>query len=53
MNSLEPLKGKVSCLQMGAFADNMVNMPERFGLTKVSPMFRSRATYRCTWWLTR
>ncbi len=43
MNSLAPLEGKVSCLQMGAFADNMINMPERFGLTKVSSACRLRA----------
>ncbi|KAK0865502.1 hypothetical protein LTS02_005304 [Friedmanniomyces endolithicus] len=40
MNSLAPLEGKVSCLQMGAFADNMINMPERFGLTKVDGQLR-------------
>ncbi|KAK3070999.1 hypothetical protein LTR53_009447 [Teratosphaeriaceae sp. CCFEE 6253] len=32
MNSLGPLKGKVSCVQMGGFADNLIKMPERFGL---------------------
>ncbi|TKA76835.1 hypothetical protein B0A55_04631 [Friedmanniomyces simplex] len=40
MNFLEPLKGKVSCLQMGCFADNMVTMPERFGLTKANGELR-------------
>ncbi|KAK3624617.1 hypothetical protein LTR56_014379 [Elasticomyces elasticus] len=34
MNSLEPLKGKVSCLQLGMFTENLITMPERFGLTR-------------------